>query len=146
MKNIDEWFQEYSKDHQNPLNQKIHYICVPAILYSVLGLLWLIHLGFIANLPVNAADVMIVLTSLFYLKLDIKLGMIMLAITSFFCVSFAYIASSGLSLLWLCISVFVFAWIGQFYGHKVEGQKPSFLTDVVYLLIGPLWVLKKALK
>ena len=39
--------------------------------------------------------------------------------------------------------VFVLAWIGQFYGHHLEGRRPSFLTDLVYLLIGPAWVLGK---
>src|SRR5690606_36199920 len=37
----------------------------------------------------------------------------------------------------------VAAWIAQFVGHKLEGRKPSFLTDLVYLLIGPAWVLSK---
>jgi len=47
------------------------------------------------------------------------------------------------NLLWLAIGVFVVAWIAQFIGHKFEGRKPSFLTDLVYLLIGPAWVLSK---
>ena len=47
------------------------------------------------------------------------------------------------SLLYLAIGVFVVAWIGQFVGHKIEGRKPSFLTDLTYLLIGPAWVLAK---
>ena len=46
-------------------------------------------------------------------------------------------------LLWLAIGVFVVAWIAQFIGNKIEGKKPSFFTDVVYLLIGPIWVLAK---
>jgi len=37
--------------------------------------------------------------------------------------------------------VFVAAWIGQFYGHKVEGKKPSFFKDLQFLLIGPAWLL-----
>ena len=41
------------------------------------------------------------------------------------------------------IGVFVVAWIAQFVGHKIEGRKPSFLTDLTYLLIGPAWVLAK---
>ncbi len=46
-------------------------------------------------------------------------------------------------LLWLAVGVFVVAWIGQFIGHKIEGRKPSFLTDLSYLLVGPLWTLSK---
>ena len=44
------------------------------------------------------------------------------------------------------ISVFVVAWVGQFVGHKIEGRKPSFFTDLTYLLIGPAWVLAKLFK
>lgn len=43
-------------------------------------------------------------------------------------------------LLQVSITVFVLAWIGQFIGHKIEGRKPSFLQDLAFLLIGPLWV------
>ena len=46
-------------------------------------------------------------------------------------------------LAWSAATVFVVAWIAQFIGHKFEGRKPSFLTDLVYLLIGPAWVLAK---
>ena len=45
--------------------------------------------------------------------------------------------------LWIfSIGVFVIAWIGQFYGHKIEGKKPSFLKDLQFLLIGPAWVVE----
>ena len=46
-------------------------------------------------------------------------------------------------LLYLAAGVFVVAWIAQFVGHRLEGRKPSFLTDLTYLLIGPAWVLAK---
>lgn len=41
------------------------------------------------------------------------------------------------------LTVFVLAWVAQFVGHRIEGRKPSFLTDLTYLLIGPIWVLAK---
>ena len=40
--------------------------------------------------------------------------------------------------------MFVVAWIGQFAGHAVEGRRPSFLKDLQFLLIGPLWLLAAA--
>jgi len=42
--------------------------------------------------------------------------------------------------------IFVIAWIGQFYGHKIEGKKPSFLKDVQFLSIGPAWAIHKIFK
>jgi uncharacterized membrane protein YGL010W len=53
------------------------------------------------------------------------------------------IGASGLA--WLAVIVFVVAWVGQFIGHKIEGRRPSFLTDVQYLLIGPAWLMSKAM-
>lgn len=50
-----------------------------------------------------------------------------------------YIPHSG----WVALGAFVVAWIGQFYGHKIEGKKPSFFEDLQYLLIGPVWVIHK---
>lgn len=55
----------------------------------------------------------------------------------------AAVETAGLPLLPIALAIFIVAWIGQFYGHKVEGQKPSFLKDLIFLLIGPLWVLEK---
>jgi uncharacterized membrane protein YGL010W len=45
----------------------------------------------------------------------------------------------------LSIAIFVAAWIAQFVGHNIEGKKPSFLEDIQYLWIGPLFVLTKPL-
>jgi len=44
------------------------------------------------------------------------------------------------------LTLFFLAWIGQFYGHQLEGKKPSFLQDLQFLLIGPAWVFEKILK
>jgi uncharacterized membrane protein YGL010W len=44
--------------------------------------------------------------------------------------------------LWsVCLALFVAAWIGQFIGHRYEGQRPSFFKDIQFLMIGPLWLL-----
>ena len=57
-----------------------------------------------------------------------------------------YWLGNNTNLLWASLIIFVLAWIGQFYGHKVEGAKPSFLKDLEFLLIGPLWVIEKLTK
>ena len=44
--------------------------------------------------------------------------------------------------LWaVSIGIFVLARMGQFYGHKLEGAKPSFFKDLQFLMIGPAWVI-----
>jgi uncharacterized membrane protein YGL010W len=51
------------------------------------------------------------------------------------------IAGTGSPLWMVSIIIFAVAWIGQFYGHKVEGKKPSFFKDLQFLLIGPAWLM-----
>jgi uncharacterized membrane protein YGL010W len=145
MRPIDRYFASYSGDHQNATNQRIHVVAVPAILWSVVALIWCIPVfGTWMKTGVWAALTMFV-AWMFYYRLSRTLGLGMLAVF-FFCGCLCRLIESrfGLSaLLWSAVTVFVVAWIAQFIGHKIEGRKPSFLTDLVYLLIGPAWVLSK---
>lgn len=144
---IDRFFAHYSADHRNRTNQTIHVFAVPLILWSVVALLWCIPIagtwfktGLWSALAMFAAW-------MFYNRLSRPIGLGMLAIFFFFgCVCRLLEAEIGLSgLLKLAIGVFVVAWVAQFIGHSkhFEGKKPSFLTDLTYLLIGPIWVLAK---
>ena len=44
------------------------------------------------------------------------------------------------------LGAFIITWILQFVGHKIEGKKPSFLKDLQFLLVGPIWLLSFILK
>ena len=142
---IDRWFQNYSGDHRNGTNQLIHVVAVPAILWSVVALLWCIPIfGTLFKSGIWAALAMFG-AWMFYNRLSRRIGLGMLVV--FFtmgCLCRLLEQRFGLaSLLWLAIAVFVAAWIAQFIGHRLEGKQPSFFTDLVYLLIGPIWVLAK---
>ena len=152
MKTAQEYFDEYAQSHQNETNQLIHYICVPLIFLSVIGLLMSIPTTFLEDniklynpLVENWAFVIGILLSIFYARLGFwylvkMLLVIMLSII------INYWIGNNVNLLTASIIIFVAAWIGQFYGHKVEGAKPSFLKDIEFLLIGPLWVIEKLTK
>ncbi|GAB3379341.1 Mpo1 family 2-hydroxy fatty acid dioxygenase [Lysobacter fragariae] len=142
---IDRWFASYSSDHRNPTNQLIHVVCVPAILWSVVALLWCLpspgtwfRQGLWAALSMFAAW-------MFYYRASRPLGLGMLAqfVLMAFLTRWLHDRLGTTQLFQLAIAVFVVAWIGQFVGHKIEGRKPSFLTDLTYLLIGPAWVVAK---
>lgn len=149
MKTAQEYFDEYAVSHQNETNQLIHYICVPLIFFSVIGLLMSIPTGFLEDnlnlynpLIENWAVVIGLIISIFYLRLGFwyfteMAFVILLSIIGNFWLG------NNVNLLYASIIIFVLAWIGQFYGHKVEGAKPSFLKDLEFLLIGPLWVIQK---
>jgi uncharacterized membrane protein YGL010W len=149
MQTAKEYFNEYALSHQNETNQTIHYICVPLIFFSVIGLLMSIPTTFLENLfdlsnPIleNWAVVFGLMASLFYLKLGFWYFIKMLFVLLLSIIVNFYIGGI-LNLLYASITIFVLAWIGQFYGHKIEGAKPSFLKDLEFLLIGPLWLIEK---
>jgi uncharacterized membrane protein YGL010W len=149
MKTAKEYFDEYAVSHQNETNQAIHYICVPLIFFSVIGLLMSIPTTFLENtfnlsIPIleNWAVVVGLLISVFYLRLGFWYFAEML-IVILICILGNFWLGAMVNLLYASIIIFVLAWIGQFYGHKVEGAKPSFLKDLQFLLIGPLWVIQK---
>jgi uncharacterized membrane protein YGL010W len=148
MKTLDQWFEEYAVSHQNPKNKAIHYICVPAIFFSIVGLLMSIPSAFLSNLlhlnqPIleNWAVVVLFFVLLFYIRLSFAMA-IKIAIFSFICLLLNFYIGQFLPLWALSIGIFVIAWIGQFYGHNIEGKKPSFLKDIQFLMIGPAWVLQ----
>jgi len=40
--------------------------------------------------------------------------------------------------------LFIAGWILQFVGHAIEGNQPAFFRNPIYLLIGPLWLARRA--
>jgi len=143
---IDRWFDSYSGDHRNTTNQRIHVVAVPLILWSVIALLWCIPVppgGWFK--PGIVAALAMFFAWMFYFRASRALGIGMLAVfvAMSWLTRWLYLALGVRQLLYLAIGVFVVAWIAQFVGHKIEGRKPSFLTDITYLLIGPAWVLAK---
>lgn len=146
MKTLQQWFDEYGESHKNPVNKAIHYICVPTIFFSIVGLMMSIPSDFIKsvtslNLPIieNWATVVLVFVLLFYIRLSMKMAL-KITIFAFLCLVLNFYISQYVSLWIFSLTIFSIAWIGQFYGHNVEGKKPSFLKDLQFLLIGPAWV------
>lgn len=143
---LDEWLDHYGVSHRNRINQAIHQIAVPLILLSVLALLvclpipqnWLVKPG------LNWSSVLWLVALLFYLRLSPRYALLMALI--------GFIASAlfhwaywllALPVMWGAAAVFAAAWVAQFIGHAIEGRRPSFFTDLQFLLIGPLWVIEE---
>ncbi|MCG2609086.1 DUF962 domain-containing protein [Acinetobacter sp. SM34] len=127
MKTMTEWLDEYSESHQNKTNKAIHWVCVPTILFSIIGIL--------AHFSALLTALLLILTLLFYVRLDLVLAVAMATLIAVM-VWLIFILPVGTGFY---IALFVLAWIGQFYGHKVEGKKPSFFKDLQFLLIDPAW-------
>lgn len=129
MKTLNTWLDDYSESHQNPVNKSIHWICVPIIYFSVFGALYALHPW--------AAMAALAVALAFYLPLSLSLAIGMLILT----VAMLGLISIIPNILFISAILFVLAWIGQFYGHIVEGKKPSFFKDLQFLLVGPIWLL-----
>ncbi|MFZ1688164.1 MAG: Mpo1-like protein [Flavobacteriales bacterium] len=149
MRSIDSWFGEYSENHRNATNIAIHWVCVPAIFFSVIGLLASIpptHLPWLGLVPWAKVVIAIALI-FFYLRLSIPIT-IGMAVVSYACLFIVrWLDVHAPWPLWaISLVIFAVAWVGQFYGHKVEGKKPSFLKDLAFLLVGPAWLVGKVYK
>jgi len=145
MKSVDSWLAEYSATHQNAMNQRIHLICVPSIYWSVVAMVWSIPPAeFMLKTPyLNWSIFAMVLTLAFYLSLGWKSFFYMLTFSSLSWLICLGIVMADLPLLKIALIIFSTGWAFQFYGHYLEGKKPSFFKDLLFLLIGPLWVFKK---
>ncbi|HSE83441.1 MAG TPA: Mpo1-like protein [Thermodesulfobacteriota bacterium] len=140
MQSVQEWLDEYAESHQNPTNKAIHWVCIPAILLSVVSLLATIPDPFVSDfLHWGTISLLFLITYYALLSWYLAVGMLVMSVLLLIG---TYILEILPLPLWLSATIiFVLAWIGQFYGHKVEGKKPSFFKDLNFLLIGPLWLL-----
>lgn len=143
MRSVADWLLEYGQSHTDRTNKLLHWICVPLIVLSVMGLVWSLPVpaAFANASPwLNWATIAAVLPLTYYVLLSPRLA---LGITVAFVAMFVIIdALSGLPWpVWATsLAIFVVAWIGQFIGHAIEGTRPSFFKDIQFLLIGPLWL------
>lgn len=145
---VDRWLGNYAEDHRNATNVLIHWICVPAILWTVIAALWTVPVPPLLGRAGLWAGVAMFLATVFYLRLSRTLGLAMFLVFVGLGVitELLYRELGPARLLYLAIGVFVVAWIAQFIGHHIEGKRPSFLTDLAYLLIGPAWIVAKLLR
>jgi len=142
MRTATQWFDLYGESHQNSTNKLIHWICIPLILMASLGLVQAIPHPF-GDVPgLHWATIGWGICLLFYASLSWTVFAGMLVWGAAFIALNTLIAASGLSLAGVSAGIFFAAWVAQFYGHKVEGKKPSFFQDIQFLLVGPAWLLQ----
>lgn len=146
---MQQWFDAYGESHQNPTNKAVHWICVPVIFFSIIGLLSLVPTGGLSTdlspkiRPYEHLGTLAIIFGLLFflrLSLSIAVGMALVSMLVLYGVKLVNLGAAG-NAIWVYLTLFILAWIGQFIGHKVEGKKPSFLKDLQFLLIGPAWLL-----
>lgn len=142
MRTATEWFELYGQSHQNPINKAIHWVCIPVIVLSTLGLLQAAPFPALGGGFLHWGVVVAVASLVFYASVSwtIMGGM---AVFAGACLLVNHgIVAAGLPIGPVSIGLFLVAWLVQFVGHKIEGKKPSFLQDLQFLLIGPAWLIQ----
>jgi uncharacterized membrane protein YGL010W len=131
---VDVLLGHYGLSHTHPTNEWIHFFAIPAIMLSLIGLLFALHPGLV--LALLAASMV------YYARLSWRFTGCMLLASSVSLALVDALQTRGV-LVQVSVVVFVVAWIFQFIGHRIEGKKPSFFEDLQYLLVGPLFVLSR---
>ncbi len=130
MRPVDTLFDRYGGYHRHAGNKAIHWVCVPLIVWSVMGLLW-------SAAPIAAyAAIAAALAFYVWLSVPIALGMAVVLAAMLYALTWL-----GERTLTVASVVFVAAWCGQFIGHAIERSRPSFVEDVRSFLVGPAWLL-----
>ena len=143
MSSIKTYFEIYGESHQNFINKLIHWFCVPLIFFSIIWLTYFIKLTFLSSLIpnylCNLAFIIILFGVMFYLyySIQIAIGMFLFSVLNYYIIY----SISNVNFEILPVLIFIFSWIFQLIGHKIEGKKPSFLEDIFFLMIGPAWLL-----
>jgi len=131
---VDALLHHYGLSHVHPTNEGIHFVAIPAIMLSLTGLMFALH-------PALAL-VFFAASMVYYARLSWRFTGCMLLLSSVLLAVVDALNARGV-LVSTSVLVFVVAWIFQFIGHRIEGKKPSFLEDIQYLWVGPLFVLSK---
>ena len=127
---VDLLLAHYGESHRNPRNEVIHFVAIPLIMLSLIGLLYALH-PWVAYAFVAASMI-------YYARLSL---VFLLAMAVLSAIGLLVVHAMGDRVLAISAAIFVAAWIAQFVGHKIEGMKPSFFEDLQYLWVGPLFVL-----
>ena len=126
--------ESYEKNHQNPINEAIHIIAIPLIMFSILGMT--------AAFDIFLEYILVGIVIIYYLKLSKIAALLMLV---WLLIYLGLVILLKLYIIEISILLFAFGWILQFLGHFIEGKRPSFFEDIRYFLIGPLFVIQKVI-
>ncbi len=131
---VDQLIGQYAESHRNHTNVLIHWICVPIIVWCVIAFAYAIHpwVAYIGG----------ALALIYYFTLSLPMALAMALFLAFSLYITPLIPHAGI----VAGVLFVLTWVLQFVGHKIEGKKPSFLDDLRFLLIGPVFLLAKAFR
>ncbi|MFZ6045703.1 DUF962 domain-containing protein [Pseudomonas sp. CR3202] len=140
MKTLIDQLGQYAEYHRDRRNIATHFVGIPLIVVAVAVLLSRPGLE-VFGLWLSPATLVSLLSALYYLRLDLRYGLVMAVLLWLSLWVGAALAVQGTA-IWLGagLGLFVVGWVIQFVGHYYEGRKPAFVDDLIGLIIGPLFV------
>ena len=140
MKTLSEHLIQYAHYHRDQRNIYTHFAGIPLIVIAIFGLLWW-PLFSLAGVSITPALLLFIASAIFYYRLDLRFGLVMLLFSGS-CFVIAGLLAGQTNLIWLggSAALFVIGWILQFIGHYFEGKKPAFVDDLIGLFVGPLFI------
>ncbi|WP_322048194.1 DUF962 domain-containing protein [Paraburkholderia sp. J67] len=150
MRNLTDQLTQYAEYHRDTRNIATHFVGIPMIVLALAVLLSrpvLSSTPALAAVPFSPAWLLFGASTLYYLVLDVPLGL-MMAVVAALCLTIgAWLSQQGTA-VWLAagVGLFVVGWVFQFVGHVAyEHRKPAFVDDLVGLIVGPVFVLAEVL-
>ncbi|CAH0258538.1 DUF962 domain-containing protein [Pseudomonas brassicacearum] len=144
MKSLVDHLSQYAAYHRDPRNIASHFIGIPLIFVAVAVLLsrpgWPV-----GAVLVSPALLVAVASAWFYLRLELRLGLLMTVLLGL-ALWLGQVLAAQSTWVWLGggLGMFVVGWVIQFVGHYYEGRKPAFVDDLTGLIVGPLFVVVEA--
>ena len=144
MKTLEDQMSFYAAYHQDARNKATHFIGVPMIVFSLL-----IPLGWlraeVGGFTISAALVVTSLLLLYYLVLDLPLGLAMGVVFALMLWGAEPLsqAAFGTSLAWFLV-LFVGGWALQLWGHAFEGRKPALVDNLFQIFVAPIFLAAEA--
>jgi uncharacterized membrane protein YGL010W len=140
MKTLEDQMSFYAAYHQDARNKATHFVGVPLIAFSLM-----IPMGWLradlGGFTVSAALVVTALLMLYYLALDIPLGLASCAVFGLMLwgadplAQLPFMASLGWFLL-----LFIGGWALQLWGHVYEGRKPALVDNLFQVFVAPIFL------
>lgn len=147
MKSLAEHMSVYAAYHRHPVNRAIHFVMVPAIVWTLMIALDLVTLGTVAGVSITLAFPIVATLLLWYIALDFTLGIAATAVFTVLMVSAITLNETVSTATSLTIAgiVFVASWVFQFLGHGVwEKRRPALVDNLFQVFVAPMFLISEA--
>lgn len=144
MSNAYPWLERYERDHTHAVNRALHWMFIPVVVVSVVGLLWSVPVPAVlrdASPILNWGTFFLMAAVVYYFILSIALALGLLPFVMFVAVTVGWLDNLPTPLWLVSTAAFAVAGAGLLVGHAFERRRVSLFSDLNFLMIGPLWIL-----